>query len=130
MVRRSCWDLMVRRMLLVVVVLEIGFDERPFVHLRIEIGVYGVRGIRDASICQPRLTSGKSERGGTNLSSEMICQTLITIQHGQHSSLLISSLVHSIKSSVVLADCRITYASLTNPQLLMPTSTSSFIQIL
>jgi hypothetical protein len=44
----------VRRMLLVVVVLEIGtgFDERPFVRLRIEIRVYGVRGIRDASVCQ------------------------------------------------------------------------------
>ena len=54
MVRRSCLVLMVRRMLLVVVVLEIGFgfDERPFVRLRIEIGVYGVRGIRDASASQ------------------------------------------------------------------------------
>jgi hypothetical protein len=51
MVRRSCWDLMVRRMLLVVVELEIGFDGRPFVRLRIEIGVYGVRGIQDASDC-------------------------------------------------------------------------------
>jgi hypothetical protein len=50
---RSCLDLRVRRMLLVVVELEIGFDfdERPFVRLRIEIGVYGVRGIRDASDC-------------------------------------------------------------------------------
>jgi len=62
MVRRSCLVLMVRRMLLVVVVLEIGFDERPFVRLRIGIGVYGVRGIRDASTCQ-LYHSIHSERG-------------------------------------------------------------------
>ena len=53
LVRRSCWDLMVRRMLLVVVELGIDFDERPFVRLPIEKGVYGVRGIRDASDYQP-----------------------------------------------------------------------------
>ena len=70
MVRRSCWVLMVRRMLLVVV-LEIGFDGRPFVRLRIEIGVYGVRDIRDASVCQPYQSN--SHGGETNLSSEMIC---------------------------------------------------------
>jgi hypothetical protein len=51
-VRRSCWVLMVRRRLLVVVVLEIDFDGRPFVRLRIGIGVYGVRGILDASVHQ------------------------------------------------------------------------------
>ena len=60
--RRSCLVRMVRRMLLVVVVLEIGFDERPFVRLRIGIGVYGVRGIRDASTCQLYYSIG-SERG-------------------------------------------------------------------
>jgi hypothetical protein len=63
-VRRSRWDLMVRRMLLVVVVLEIGFgfDELPFVRLRIEIGVYGVRGIRDASASQLELWRGLTRR--------------------------------------------------------------------
>jgi hypothetical protein len=61
-VRRSRWDLMVRRMLLVVVELEIGFDERPFVRLRIEIGVYGVRGIRDASASQLELWRGLTRR--------------------------------------------------------------------
>jgi hypothetical protein len=54
-VRRSRWDRMVRRMLLVVVVLGFGFDERPFVRLRTEIRVYGVRGIRDASASQLEL---------------------------------------------------------------------------
>jgi len=49
---RSCLDRMVRRMLLVVEEPEIGFDELPCVRPRIEIRVYGVRGIRDASICQ------------------------------------------------------------------------------
>ena len=53
MVRRSYWDQMVRRMLLVVVELGIDFDERPFVRLPIEKGVYGVRDIRDASDYQP-----------------------------------------------------------------------------
>lgn len=71
MVRRSCLDLMVRRMLLVVVELGIDFDELPFVRLRVEKGVYGVRGIRDASTCQPYYTY--YNKGETDLSTEMIC---------------------------------------------------------
>ena len=31
---------------------DFGFDELPFVHLRIAIIIYEVRGIRDASTCQ------------------------------------------------------------------------------
>ena len=71
MVRRNYWDLMVRRMLLVVVELGIDFDELPFVRLRVEKGVYGVRGIRDASDYQPY--HSYYHKGETDLSSEMIC---------------------------------------------------------
>jgi len=56
------WGHLVRHMRLVLDLVEIELDELPFVRLRIEIGVYVVRGIPSASVISIEAGCGKGER--------------------------------------------------------------------